>query len=109
MKNQHEFTGTIKKISELKQISDKFSKQEFLLCDDDPKYPQDVQFECTQNRCDQLVGKKVGENVTVKFNIRGSEWKERHFVSLQAWSITVNLETSLANAADDSSADDLPF
>ena len=49
----------------------------------------------------------------IKFNIRGSECKERNFVSLQAWNITVNLEASLANAsempADDSSADELPF
>ena len=106
--NNHEFTGTIKQIFEINQVSDTFTKQEFLVCDDDPKYPQTVKFECTQSRCDQLVGKKVGENVTVKFNIRGSEWKEKHYVSLQAWNITVNLEASLAKVEtiDDST---LPF
>ena len=103
--------GTIEKIFELNQVSDKFTKQEFVLRTDDEKYPQLIKFQCTQNRCDQLAHKEEGQKATVHFNLRGREWINKdnvtmYFNSLDCWKIEAE---AVNTPADDRSSDSLPF
>lgn len=115
--------GRIAAIFDKEQITDTFSKREFVV-ETDEQYPQSVKFELTQAKCDDIDNYKVGEELTVHFNIRGRKWtnkqnEDKYFVSLNAWRL--EKDTAAPKAADapfptadaeppaDSFADDLPF
>lgn len=85
-------TGTIKVLNPTVQVSEKFSKREFVLTENLSQYPQDVLFQAVQDRCALLDGINVGEQVEVSFNLRGREWTSpqgevKYFNSLDAWRI----------------------
>ena len=85
-------TGKIHVLSETKQVSDRFTKREFVLEVPDGKYPQFVQFQLTGDRCSQLDNFKVGDEIRVTFNLRGREWRSpqgetKYFNSLDVWKL----------------------
>jgi hypothetical protein len=88
-----EATGKVYAISETKQVSERFSKREFVLeLADNPKYPQLVAFEFTGDRCAVLDDFSVGDQVRVEFNLRGREWRSpsgevKYFNTLSAWQL----------------------
>lgn len=121
-----EITGKILSIFETKQISDKFTKREFVVeLLDNPKYPQPVLFQMTGDRCAQLDDFRVGDGVRLDFSLRGREWKSRDgeikfFNSLDVWKVephgkreprpvathsTTSTPTGGGNGVDD----DIPF
>ena len=84
-------TGKLTLIKETEVISPTFSKREFAIKTDE-LYPQDIKFEVTQKKVDMIDDYKVGEDITVFFNVRGREWINKqnevvHFISLNAWRI----------------------
>jgi hypothetical protein len=88
-----EATGKLHTIFETKQVSERFSKREFVLeLADNPKYPQTVLFQLTGDRCAQLDDMRVGDQVRVEFSLRGREWRSpsgevKYFNSLDVWKI----------------------
>ena len=109
--------GELIVIEDVQQISDSFKKREFVIKDQDEKYPQTVLFQSVQDRCDLLNEHKVGDLVEVSFNLRGREWANpkdgviRYFNSLDAWKIE-----KIEGAAEEKNEtfvtpedDDLPF
>jgi len=88
-----EATGKLHTIFETKQVSERFSKREFVLeLADNPKYPQTVLFQLTGDRCAQLDEMRVGDQVRVEFSLRGREWRSpsgevKYFNSLDVWKI----------------------
>lgn len=122
-----EIEGKVKVLFDTQTLGSKgFTKREFVITTRE-KYPQDVKIECTMDRTSLLDQVSVGEDVLVKFNIRGNEYNDRYYINLQAWSITKlgndsgqagssgNTTSSMPPAApfneDDLSGadDDLPF
>lgn len=88
-----EVKGTIKAIFAEQVISDKFRKREFVLTTNE-KYPQDVLFQLTQGNTDLIDTIRVGEEVEVKFNLRGKEYinkegKVSYFTSLECWQVSI--------------------
>ena len=88
-----EIKGKLKKISETIQISERFRKREFVIeYASNPDFPQPLQFEMVQDRCELLDPFEVGQNVEVFFDLRGREWTNpqgevKYFNSLQAWKL----------------------
>jgi hypothetical protein len=88
-----EATGKLHTIFETKQVSERFSKREFVVeLADNPKYPQTVLFQLTGDRCAQLDGMNVGDPVRIEFSLRGREWRSpsgdvKYFNSLDVWKI----------------------
>ena len=88
-----EIKGIIKKISETVQISERFRKREFVVeYASNPDYPQPIQFEMVQDRCELLDPFQEGQQVEVSFELRGREWTNpqgqvKYFNSLQAWKL----------------------
>ena len=88
-----EIKGIIKKISETVQISDRFRKREFVVeYSNNPDYPQPLQFEMVQDRCELLDSFQEGQEVEVHFDLRGRDWTNpqgqvKYFNSLQAWKL----------------------
>lgn len=87
-----ELFGAIKLINDEQQFgANGFRKREFVITTDD-QYPQHILIECTQDKCDLLNARYVGEQVKVSINIRGREHinaqgEAKYFNSLQAWKI----------------------
>lgn len=88
-----ETTGRLHTIYETKQVSERFSKREFVVeIADNPKYPQTVLFQLTGDRCSQLDGLNVGDQITIEFSLRGREWRSpsgevKYFNSLDVWKV----------------------
>jgi hypothetical protein len=99
-----EVTGRLHAIFDTKQVTERFSKREFVVeMSDNPKYPQLVLFQLTGNRCENLDGLNVGDDVRVEFSLRGREWKSpqgetKYFNSLDVWTIE---RASSAGRGDD--------
>ena len=129
-----EIKGIIKKISETVQISDRFRKREFVVeYSNNPDYPQPLQFELVQDRCELLDSFQEGQEVEVHFDLRGREWTNpqgqvKYFNSLQAWKLVAEqdeakpptediqksgksepLQQEKPGWLDSDAADDLPF
>ena len=109
--------GSVKTISGTREVSDKFKLREFVVTDDSGQYPQIIQFQSVQDKCELLDNFKEGDNVEVYFNLRGREWTNpqgevKVFNTLDAWKIqplsgetkTADNETFVADGDDD-----LPF
>ncbi len=88
-----EVTGRIHALFDTKQVTERFSKREFVLeMSDNPKYPQYVLFQLTGDRTSNLDGFQVGDEVKVDFSLRGREWTSpkgevKYFNSLDVWSL----------------------
>src|SRR5438874_6362553 len=87
-----EATGKLRAIFDTKQVSERFTKREFVLELVDGKYPQTVLFQLTGDRCANLDAFQIGDEVRLEFNLRGREWKSpqgdvKYFNSLDVWRI----------------------
>lgn len=84
-------TGTLKVANGTQVISEKFSLRKFVITDES-QYPQDIEFQLTQDKCDYLDQYRIGEKIDVSFNLRGREWNSpsgetKYFNTLEAWKI----------------------
>lgn len=110
-----EATGKLHTIYDTKQVSERFSKREFVLeLADNPKYPQTVLFQLTGDRCAQLDGMRQGDMVRVEFSLRGREWRSpagevKYFNSLDVWKVEPASARRSAGRSDDGGGyDDAP-
>jgi len=119
-------TGVITEIKESQQVTDTFKKRNFVVeYAENPQYPEYINFELIQDKCDLLDGFQLGQEVEVNFNLKGRKWinpegETRYFNSLQAWKIEGVSKTNMGNGSmgtpsqqavenDNLSEDDLPF
>ena len=80
--------GTIKLINQLQTWDSGFSKREFVITTKE-QYPQDIKFEVVKEKAEKFEEfNKVGDEVDVKFNVRGNEYNGNYYVNLQAWYIS---------------------
>jgi len=109
----YKFKGTIKHIGDIQTFGEKgFSKQDLVLIESDTKYPQTVKFELTKENTKLTTGYKIGEEVEVKFNIKGREYNNNYYVSLEAYKLIATAYQSKEPKSLMSEAEtggDLPF
>jgi hypothetical protein len=116
-----EVTGKIKVIGATQQVSASFQKRQLVLTTEE-QYPQFIEINFVQDKCDLLNGLTVGQNVTVGINLRGREWvnpqgETKYFNDIQGWKVTAtdtnNVEVVGATFQTVETlavpADDLPF
>ena len=116
--------GTIKKIGDTVQVTDKFKKREVVITDASTMYPQHVTMQFTQDKCDILNMYNEGQEVEISFNLDGKEYTDKntgeikYFNSLNAWKIeapapslgSITSEApSQASAPAEADDDSLPF
>ena len=82
----YEMNGTVKVVMDLVTFDSGFTKREFVITTKD-QWPQDVKFETVKEKTSLVDNLSPGQEVTVHFDIRGNEWKDRYFVNLSAWRI----------------------
>jgi len=83
----YEATGKIKVIFDTQTFPSGFTKREFVVTVGDDNYPQDLKFEIIKDKCTWLDKYEAGQDVTVNFDIRGNEYKEKYYVNLNCWKI----------------------
>ncbi len=88
MAQTFELEGTLKQLFDTQTFASGFAKREFVVEVPDGKYPQMLKFECVKDKISILDGVSVGDAVKIAFDIRGSEYKERFYVNLNAWKLT---------------------
>ncbi len=84
-------TGTVYMVGQTQQISDKFSKREIAITTAD-QYPQTVLLQFSNDKCALLDNVRVGDNVTISYNLRGRIWRgndgvEKIFNTIDGWNI----------------------
>ena len=93
-------SGKLVEIFETVKIKDSFQKREFVVeYASNPKYPELVKFELVQDKCNLLDSFKVGQDVSVEFDLRGRKWTDqkgvvKYFNTLQAWRLSAADGTS---------------
>tara|TARA_R110002096_G_scaffold423748_1_gene631194 strand:+ start:869 stop:1159 length:291 start_codon:yes stop_codon:yes gene_type:complete len=87
-----EITGTIKVLGATKEFGlNGFRKRELVVTTDE-QYPQMIQIEFLQDKCDLLNNLIVGQDVKVSINLGGREWinpqgEAKYFNSIVGWRI----------------------
>lgn len=69
------FKGTIIQLDEPKAVTDNFTKQDFVVSDITSQYPQEVLFQVSNKRLEQLQNLTEGSLVVVHYNLRGRRTK----------------------------------
>lgn len=85
-----QITGSIKFIGELQNITNSFSKKEIVV-ETQETYPQSILLQFTNNNIDRLDHISVGDNVEIKYNLRGRGYNKngetRYFNTIEGWYI----------------------
>lgn len=66
--------------------TDSFRSRIFVI-ETDGQYPQFVQFQLVQDRCGIVDSHRIGDLVTVHFDLRGKKWQGKYITNLNAWKI----------------------
>ena len=113
-----ELQGKIKLVGETQTFgSNGFRKREMVITTEE-QYPQDIQIEFVQDKCDLLNSYAVGQNVKIGINIRGREWTNpqgevKYFNSITGWRIDVVQGEQMPDMPpadlNEEEQDDLPF
>lgn len=112
-----EFTGKIIWAGEKKtgttRKGEQYAVQEFVIENNDDTYPRKMVFEVFGADRLKKFGIRVGEELTVSFDIDAREWKDRWFNSIRAWNIERDEEPAIVAPEPEpivnSNPDDLPF
>lgn len=84
-------TGPIHHIGEPKDVgkAKPYMKRTFAVTDTNakPDWPNWFVFELGGTKVDDINAHKVGDVVTVSFNIKGREWQGKWFANVEAWKI----------------------
>ena len=106
----YEVSGKIIKIFDEQTFNSGFTKREFVVQTQE-QYPQPIKLELYKDKCEILNNFSEGDEVSVAFNLRGNEYKDRFYVNLNAWKIEKQNGSNDAAGIDQSpipSADDAP-
>ena len=109
----YKFKGKIKEVKDTQIFETKsFKKREFILTESESKYPQTIKFELFKDNCNLIEGYKQGEEVEVKFNVRGREYNGNYYVSLEAYKLIATAYQSKEPKSlmiESETGEDLPF
>ena len=81
-----ELKGKIKVLFEQQDFPSGFYKRDFVITTNE-QYPQDIKLSALKERVEQLNGLGEGDEVLVKFDLRGREYNGNYYVDLNAWRI----------------------
>lgn len=88
-------TGKIIELNATNVVSDRFSKREFVVEEtkvigDGREIKNPIPMQFTNDKCRVLDSYKVGDNVTVDFNIKGRNYNGKYYLTVEAWKISKN-------------------
>jgi len=90
-----ELKGKVIEVMPTQQVTDSLKKREIIVeYAANPQYPEEIKFECIQDKCALLDSVRPGQGVEVFFNLKGRKWTDKTgktswFNSNQLWKINV--------------------
>ena len=84
-----ELSGKLIKFYDKKDLTPTFSVREFVIQTVET-YPQEIVVQATNKKIEDLERFQINDSVEIKFNLRGRPAKDRHFVSLDLWTINLS-------------------
>jgi hypothetical protein len=81
-----ELKGKIKVLFEQQDFPSGFYKRDFVITTNE-QYPQDIKLSALKERVEQLNTMAEGDDILVKFDLRGREYNGNYYVDLNAWRI----------------------
>ena len=110
----YEIKGTVKRVGPVETKGAKAFKTRDLILDvEDGKFPQVVALQATGDRVALLDPLRVGDAVTVTWNLRGREWTGQNGTkvvnSLDVWRVDVTTQAAPSASSGGGSDDELPF
>lgn len=104
-----EVKGKIKVIGEVQNFDSGFTKRQVVVSTTE-QYSQDIAIDFVKDKCSVLDAYKVGQDVTVSINLRGSEYNGKYYVNLQGWRIESGSTTQpTASVVNPQTEDEAPF
>ena len=116
-----QISGKVIGVQETVIVNEKFKKREIWIEVPDDKFPQTIAIEFAQDKCGLLDDIAINEDVTIEFNLRGRQWKDKVFNTISGWKITAanhgegharpakKTEPVVTKETFSDAADDLPF
>jgi single-strand DNA-binding protein len=95
-----EVKGKIKVLYDRQDFPSGFYKRDFVITTNE-QYPQDIKFGALKERVDQLNGLVEGDEITVKFDVRGREYNGNYYVDLNAWRIERGVQGQSPSPTED--------
>ncbi len=114
-------SGKVISVREKEQIGEKFSKRCIWIELPDDKYPQTINVEFQQDKCNLLDDISINDDVTIDVNLRGRLWINPKnnvssvFNTIVGWKITVDKKETVSAKKQIKvnepigDSDDLPF
>lgn len=93
MGQSYEVEGKVKLVTETQVFGSGFEKKQLVVTTEDGKYPQDICIDFPGDKIGLLDEVCAGDEVCVRINIRGNEYKGRYFNTLSGWKINVLSES----------------
>lgn len=93
-----ELKGKVKILFEQQDFPSGFYKRDFVITTNE-QYPQDIKLSALKERVEQLKGLSEGDEVHVKFDLRGREYNGNYYVDLNAWRIEKDAASAAAGGA----------
>ena len=86
-------TGTLKIKKDTIQVSESFSKREFVLTVVDGAFSNDILIQLTKDKVTLINDVNIGDMLEVEVNLKGKEWTSpsgevKYFNSIECWTIT---------------------
>lgn len=89
--NNFQIKGSVYEVCDEQSFSEKFKKRDLILEIEDGAYKQILKFQLINERCDLADKLRVGQEVTVHFNLAGRKYEKAgqvsYFTNLTAWRI----------------------
>lgn len=98
-----ELQGKVHEIGQTVVVNDKFSKRDLIIeYAENAMYPEYIKIEAHKDKCDKLDELRVGDDVTVHFNLKGRPFTNKegitvYYNNIVLWKFDVN--QTVANGA----------
>lgn len=92
-----EVIGKVIVLGNTEEVGQNGFTKRLIVVETNEQYPQKLAIDFVKDKTSVLDSYKVGDNVSVSINLRGSEYNGRYFVNLQGWKITKAGEQSANN------------
>ena len=94
--------GTVYRVEETKEYgSNGLQKRVMVIEVQDGQYSQKIPVEAVKDKCAMFDGMNEDDIVTAYVNLRGSEWQERFFLSLNCWKVETDAQATPSSDIED--------